>query len=263
MTQHLAARTLQGKQTPDLIIDGRLALSEHGLMLALALAARRAVWLVPGLWALLQRFEVIDYPDFADPDEDVEAMLPTLREWHAVWSGTQLLERFYWVGDVLFESRLPPDFDQSAARRLQGFALTLERFAESHGPLSAMTVCARDAAALAAVKAVDAPVILTEMRAAARPRLCDFLAAGGVGAREIDGLAAQRLRRSALGQTPPAGAELALACGVQVAAVSLLAPRAIAAALEPESDFEPDDVIYSEERDPWRGAQAVWCEVAL
>lgn len=261
MTQHLAARSLQGQQAPDLIIDGRLALSEQGLMLTLALAARRPVWLVPGLWALLQRFEVIDYPEFADPDEDAEAMLPILREWHAVWSGTQLLERFYWVGDVLFESRLPPDFDQSAARRLQSFALTLERFAETHGPLSAMTVCARDAAALAAVKALDAPVILTEMRGDARPRLCDLLAAGGVATSELDGLAAQRLRRSALGQAPPAGAELALACGVRFAAVSILAPRAIAASLEPEDDFEPDDIGYAEERDPWRGARAVWCEV--
>lgn len=263
MTRLLTARAVVPEAAPDLIIDGRLAFREHGLVLALALARVRPVWLVPGLWALLQRFEVIDYPEFAEPGEDVEAMLPVLREWHAVWTGSTLLERFFWVGDVLFESRLPPEFDQGAARRLQDFAALLERFASNGAPISALTVCARDAAALAAVRAADAPVILTHAEdGRAKPRICALLEEAGVPCDPLDGAAAARLSRAALGIHPPAAVERALDCGIRVAALSILAPRAVAAALEPDEAFDADDTVYAEEQDPWRGARAVWCEVA-
>ncbi|TPE53246.1 hypothetical protein [Amaricoccus solimangrovi] len=262
MTLPLAARALGSETDSDLIIDGRLAFSEHGLLIALALAERRRCWLAQGLWALLQRFEVIDYPDLADPGEDARALLPRLREWHAVWSATTLLERFCWIGDVLFESHLPPGFDQSAARRSQEFAALLERFLAPGTPVSSLGLCARDSLALAAVNAIAAPVILTLTEPDGPPRMCRMLSAAGLDCVEIEGEQAARLSRAGTGEAPPRPVGLALAAGARLAAVCLLAPRAVAAALDDAPDFEPDDAEYSEERDPWHGASAFWCEVA-
>ncbi|SMX50311.1 hypothetical protein [Maliponia aquimaris] len=261
MTHLPSARSRRSATSPDLIIDGRLAFSEHGLMLSLALARVRRVWLVQGLWALLQRFEVIDYPEFADEGEATEAMLPSLRQWHAIWTGSTQLEQFCWVGDLLFESRLPPEFDQCAARRLQTFATLLEQFAASDGPISALTVCARDAAALAALNMVEAPVILTDIGADDTPRLVRFLDSASIDCRMVEGGSARRLSQAALGADPPPAVALALDCGVRVAALQVLAPRAVTAALEDDAEYEPDDAVYSDEHDPWSGASAIWCEV--
>jgi hypothetical protein len=261
MTELLHAHSRLAVDPPDLIIDGRLAFSRHGLLIALALTRRRRVWLGQGIWALLQRFEVIDYPEFADALEDAREMLPALREWHAVWTGGTLLERFCWIGDILFESRLPPDFDQCSVWRLQHFALLLERFAATEGPISSLTICARDSAALAALRAIDAPIMLTAAEEGSAPRLWRFLEAAGIPCQEATGAAAESLARGALGSTPPPVLPLALAAGARIAAVALLCPRGVAAMLQSEGDLDPDDAPYSEEDDPWRDAQGFWCAV--
>ena len=246
---------------PDIILDGRLAFSEHGLLLALALARSRRVWLVQGLWALLQRFEIADYPEFADEPGEAERMLPVLREWHKVWTGSTLLERFCWIGDVLFESRLPPGFDRHAQCRLQGFAVRLEQRARLDGPVSALTLCARDAVALAALNVIDAPVILTLLPGAGRPALCDLLARAGVPSTALAGGEARALSHRALGPLPFIARILAAQHDLRLAAIGLSSPRAIAAGLEIEDEIDPDDAPCAVEDDPWRGAAACWWEV--
>lgn len=260
---HLPALPRLTERAPDIIIDGRLAFSDYGLLLSLALAKARRVWLVQGLWALLQRFEVIDYPEFSDDSDDVMAMSQVLRQWHQVWSGSTLLERFCWVGDMLFESRLPPDFDRDTSRRMQAFAALLEQLADLEGPVSSLTVCARDAAALAAVNAIDAPVILTTMDQDGGIPICRLLERAGVACTALDARTARSLSRAALGPEPPHVLSLALTHGLRLAAVSLLAPRAIAAGLEDLSDLDPEDLPYSEDRDPWHGATAYFWEVQI
>jgi hypothetical protein len=261
MTELLHARSRLAVEPPDLIIDGRLAFSRHGLLIALALTQARRVWLGQGIWALLQRFEVIDYPEFSDVLEDAREMLPALREWHAVWTGGTLLERFCWIGDILFESRLPPDFDQCSVQRLQHFALLLERLAATEGPISSLTVCARDSAALAALRAIDAPIVLTAAEDSSAPRLCRFLETAGVPCQEATGPAAAALTRAALGSAPPSAFTLAVAAGARVAAVALVCPRGVAARLQSDADFDSDDAPYAEEDDPWRETQVFWCEL--
>ena len=246
---------------PDFILDGRLAFSEHGLLLALALARSRRVWLVQGLWALLQRFEIADYPEFADEPGEAERMLPVLREWHRVWTGSTLLERFCWIGDVLFESHLPPGFDRHAQRRLQGFAVRLEQRARFDGPVSALTLCARDAVALAALNVVETPVILTLLPDAGRPQICDLLARAGVPSTALAGGAARALSWRALGPLPFVARILGAQRGLRLAALGLSCPGAVVAGLETEDEIDPDDGPCAAEDDPWRNATACWWEV--
>ncbi len=262
MTHHLSPQLSLVETCPDLIIDGRLAFAEHGLLISLALAAQRRCWLVQGLWALLQRYEVIDYPEFADPAEDAEAMMPRVAEWHAVWTATTLLERFYWLGDILFESRLPPAIDPGIVQRTQTFAAQFENLTRDKIQMTSLAICARDAAALAAVRATAAPVVMTTTEKNGRPRFCRLLEHAGISSVQIRGESAKRMAKTILGAPAPMAVELALQGGVKLALVSLLAPRAVAALLEEEPDFEPEDLNYSEENDPWRGARAIWCEVA-
>lgn len=260
MTLH-SAQAVAAAANPDLVIDGRLAFSECGPLLCLALAEDRRCWLVQGLWALLQRHEVIDYPEFADSDEDAPAMLARVREWHEIWTKTTRLERFCWLGDMLFESRLPLGFDQVSAERTRAFASWLEQLVPADIPLTALTLCGRDAAALAAVNAVAAPVILTIAEPTRPPRLCEFLSAARLPCEELRGSRAERLLDRALGHRLPMAVELALLSGVSLAVVSILAPRAVAFALE-EPDFDTDDIDETAARAAWQGASVVWAEVA-
>ncbi|MEM7641641.1 MAG: hypothetical protein AAF366_03860 [Pseudomonadota bacterium] len=260
MTHHRPARASIVETQPDLVIDGRLAFSDYGLAVSLALAAERRCWLVQSLWSLLQRFEVESYADFADPDEDIEGMMAHVGEWHDIWTATTLLERFYWLGDILFESRLPTAFPQSGVSRSRFFASLLERQAAAN-KMTAMDLCARDAAALLAVAADRPPVILTTSRPTASPRLCALLERAGLPVRRAEDAAARRLIRSTFGPHLPMPLEMAYAGGARLALVCISSPRAPAVVLEEEDDFEPDDVTVDPARNPWRDAHAIWTEL--
>ncbi|MEM7489374.1 MAG: hypothetical protein AAF390_09655 [Pseudomonadota bacterium] len=261
MTHHRPARASAAEVRPDLVIDGRLAFSDYGLTVSLGLAAERRCWLVQSLWSLLQRFQVETYADFADPDEDIEAMLAHVAEWHDIWTATTLLERFCWLGDILFESRLPAAFPQSGVSRSRLFASLLERQVATR-KMTAMDLCGRDAAALLAVAADKPAVILTTARADAPPRLCALLERAGLPVRRADDAAAQRVVRSTFGPDLPMPLEMAHAGGARFALVCISSPRAPAVALEEDDDFEPDDVAVDPARDPWRDAHAIWAELA-
>ncbi|WP_299822752.1 hypothetical protein [uncultured Jannaschia sp.] len=259
MTHHRPARASTMDTKPDLVIDGRLAFSDYGLTVSLALAAERRCWLVQSLWSLLQRFQVESYADFAGPDEDIEVMLTRVEEWHDIWTATTLLERFCWLGDILFESRLPTTFPQSGVSRSRIFASFLERQAAA-SKMTAMDLCARDAAALLAVASDRSSAILTTSRPKAPPHLCALLERAGLRVKRSESPATDRLVRSTFGHHLPLPLEMALAGGARIALVFISAPRAAAVALE-EADFEPDDLTVDPARDPWRDAHAVWTEL--
>jgi hypothetical protein len=215
---------------------------------------------VQSLWSLLQRFEVEGYADFAHPEEDAESMLQRVEEWHDIWTATTLLERFCWLGDILFESRLPANFGQSGVNRSRIFAALLERQATA-AKMTSMDLCARDAAALSAVAADSAPVVLTVARIRKPPLLCKLLKQAGLSVRRADDTTSCRLVTAIFGANMPMPLELAVAGGARIAVVCVSAPRAPAVALDEEHEFEPDDAIVDPKRDPWRDAFAIWTEL--
>lgn len=249
---------------PDLIIDARLALADYGLLMSLRLARSRRVWLVPSLWFLLERTEVIDYPEFADEMEDARAYLPALRAWHAAWSEANLLDSFYWIGDYRIESRLPPDFEHGSMRRLQHFAAALESRAQAGGApaITRLAECARDAAALAAVNGIAAPVILTVPEPPPDPpRLCRLLTNAGVPCQPADPAAAAALQRAAGFGEGDLCLQQLIRLGARLAMIHLVAPHAPVARSADPFAVEGEEVALDETSDPWVGAGAIWHDV--
>lgn len=104
--------------TPALIIDGDLALSRWGLLLAARLADSGPVWLPRSLWPLIDS----DWLYRDEPDRlglRGEEAAEALSDWHAAWQGNRLKGAFHWLGDLRHESNLPEGADEHLLQRFE------------------------------------------------------------------------------------------------------------------------------------------------
>src|SRR5262245_55067003 len=104
--------------TPALIIDGDLAFSRWGLLLAARLAESGPLWLPRSLWPLIDSDRI--YRD--DPallGHDGEETAEALSDWHAAWHGNRLKGAFHWFGDHRHESNLPDEADEYLLQRFE------------------------------------------------------------------------------------------------------------------------------------------------
>src|SRR5688500_7324716 len=94
--------------SPAFVLDGDLALSRWGLLLAARLAQSAQVWIPRSLWPLIDSDSLYrTRPALLDPDG--EAVVDALGDWHAAWQGHRLRGAFHWFGDHRHEGQCPAD----------------------------------------------------------------------------------------------------------------------------------------------------------
>lgn len=104
--------------TPALIVDGDLALSRWGLLLAARLAETGPLWVPRSLWPLIDSDRLYrEEPGLLGRggEEAAEA----LSDWHAAWQCNRLKGAFHWFGDHRHESQLPDEADEFLLQRFE------------------------------------------------------------------------------------------------------------------------------------------------
>jgi hypothetical protein len=272
------------------ILDLRLALSRYGLMLAWRLSRELDVWLYRSFWALLDDAELyLREPDALlggiaggfGPPLDLGAATEALAQWEPARLEDNVPSfPFYYVGDLRYESRLPPGTDAGLIDRFERLAAALHARAADTAPagLEPQLDCWRDAAALHGALAHARPLILTVREEHdAPPALCRFLAHAGVDCHRLDWPAAEHpMRNHLLPVLIRTGAAELLWAGLPLAAVHLVAPRAFALPRHDDDDSADDDFADQRGRrrwpvppppqgtarpdmtDPWQHAVCIW-----
>ena len=250
---------------PAIIIDGRLALSPLGLLFALRVArSSRRAWLPCTWWALLDNDTFFQaHPEVIDDHGNGAVKASMLQEWRLAWMHANLLDQFWWIGEGAHESLLPGGIDVRTVDRFHLLTAWFDRRCKvpSRRPLEPLSDCARDAVVLAAVLTLYSPVILTVPDDDdGEPRLCTLVREAGLTCREVEGGAnGAEAAASLLSGTLGLAAEQLAMAGLRLAAVHILAPRAIVAGASEEAEFDWDERIPGDpDRDPWDDAVAIW-----
>ena len=79
---------------PACVLDAELALSPAGLLLATRMAREWPIWLMRSMWPMIDSDQlyrrcprIISGP--GEPQEDVDALIKALGDWHAAWLGNR------------------------------------------------------------------------------------------------------------------------------------------------------------------------------
>jgi hypothetical protein len=188
------------------VLDGELAFSSLGLLLAFRLARAPEVrlWLFRAIWQALDGSDIPLWP----PDVDAGAaacgqnVFPSpnaLHQWELARLETDLAGlQFFFVGDARHESLLPKEVDKDVVTRFELFSEELDalhqRSCVNEGAgYDPGYECQRDAAALAAALIRHRPVVLSRhprnsdrKQDRAEPPLCDFLRGCGIECHFVD-----------------------------------------------------------------------------
>ena len=253
------------------VLDLRLALAQHGPMLALRLAEELRICLVPRLWYVLDHTDHYQHRmetllRGAGDDASMRRVDPqALDQWERarLELGLSAL-RLYWVGDALHESFLPKDVDPQVVDRFDRFARGLQcRFPRLHNDRSETPLVggSLDAAALAAALSRHRPLILTLAGDSDEaPELCTLLQASDIPCRRLSSEESEPLRRQLLGSFARSGALELCWAGLHLALVHLVVPRAYL--VDTDSDDAVDDEAplktKSKRTDVWAQASAYW-----
>lgn len=251
-------------EAPPCIIDGSLALSPLGLMLALRLARCRRVWLVRALLALLDNDEFYkDRPELIGDAKGGRVQAQMLSEWRRAWLQANLLDRFCWVGDARHESLLPGDVDEAVVERFELLSQSLEARSGSADSVAVHPIseCARDAVVLAAVLGTQSPVILTAPgQNRASPYLCKVLNDAGITCKRLrDNGKYSGLNSGVFPASVWFTTRQLSFLGLRMVAFHLVAPRAIVLDRADCADGWSGDKPL--EPDPWADACALWHNV--
>jgi hypothetical protein len=273
------------------VLDGELAFSPPGLLLAFRLARAPAVrlWLFRAVW------QALDSSDISLCALDVDAgaaangqnIFPSpsaLHQWELARLETDLAGlQFFFVGDARHESLLPKDVDKDVVRRFELFSEELDALHQQSGAdedagYTPVYECRRDAAALAAALMRHRPVVLSRCSKDGRgnhaePPLCSFLRRCGIDCHLVDSRNASAMRS----YFEPIFAQSGLAeivwdmwrDGQDLASIHLVAPNALVTPLV-DSDIERgfgDEIApraVGEGNAPFwfRGARAYWWKYA-
>lgn len=261
MNEMVSLRVGAAIEAPVCIIDGSLALSPMGLILALRLARCRRVWLVRALWSLLDNDEFYqERPELIGGPESGTIQAQMLSEWRRAWLQANLLDRFNWIGDARHESLLPEDIDEGAVERFELLTQLFDARAnlQTTDILTPLSECARDAVVLSAVLGTQCPVILTAPgKGKSPPDLCDVLSDAGVTCKRLrDNAKPSGLNDDIFPSRAWFATRQMAMFGFRLAAVHLVAPRAVViGSRDPSQSWSGDEPL---DFDPWADACAVW-----
>ena len=257
------------------IIDVRLALSGHGLMLAWRLAEEMDVWLYRGFFALLDAAEIYRAEPEALVGGPARGIGPPLnlavaREALAQWEPARLEDNvpsfpFFYLGDLRYESHLPAGTDAELIRRFDVLAKALHAripLAGHEHDLMPQIECWRDATAVHAALAHRRPLLLTVAEAPDQaPALCQFLARCGLDCRRLDARASAPMQRYLTPGLLRTGVAELVWAGLPLAAVHIIAPGAFTIPRPKDTDDDalpPRAPVRLDGRDPWRHAICLW-----
>lgn len=245
------------------ILDVRLALSRHGLTLALRLAEELRVFLVPTLWQVLDNTSYYERSpgSLAGEGDEPSGSTDELAAWEAARLELGLSgQRLYWAGDRMYDSSLPREIDPAVITRFLALAEQLERSAGGGDSRAAMPLLegSRDAAALAVAMSRYRPLVLTRGASdGGLPPMCRYLQSCGIACREIGADEARHPRAYFVPMLVRCGALELVWAGLRLTAVHLVAPLAalmsFAAAPRAAEDGGPPAPP-----DCWRDASAYW-----
>jgi hypothetical protein len=249
------------------VLDGELALSRQGLLLALRLAEEANVWLFPALWRTLDNSQV--YPG-GQVGPTASSTRRTEQQWELTRLGTDLAGlQFFFVGDARHESLLPKDVGKDLVERFETLSAELDDLYRSNrqaGPVyDPVFECNRDAIALATALIRHRPIVLSLSSGRATPEhsdptICDFLHSCGIACRSV---ARDSTLTSVRGYLRPIFARSGVAellwdlgqDGFELVILHLVAPHALVMPIEADLDRRYGSGI---DLDPAPGEPAFW-----
>lgn len=267
------------------VVDAPLALSRFGLMLTLRLAEEMNVWLVPGLWEILDSSEYyLSHPEHLGLGPWLEAaeverergseLAEAVDHWQVARCDANLPAiPLYWPRETARDSLLPKEVGAGLIRHFDCLAAGLEhrRSQRPRDPLAEQPIldCARDALALTAALGRHRAIVLTlgsRGGASEAPPLCRYLRESGIPCLPVEERPSDNPIRAHLAPLlARSGVIELLWAGLSVAVIHLVAPKAFLVPV----DQGPEDLDGSfvspmqtdESDDPngwWEGAAAFW-----
>jgi hypothetical protein len=254
-------------QPPACVLDAGLALSPNGLLLAMRLAREWPVWLVRSMWPMIDSDQLYrERPHLVaasgEPASRVAALIDALGDWQAAWV-RQSVKGIHWPGDHRHESDFPDDADEGLLARFDALAASLiaggdDR--ETHEAWSWRRTCACEALALAAALQTRPTIVLASLEDGARPlavSIWDEFKHVESPPLALDGAAPVALPASLR-----IGMPLLLGGGLGLAAIHVMAPRALTLPREATGDGLWTEGAANlpgvEPVDPWQGAMLSW-----
>jgi hypothetical protein len=260
------------------ILDGELALSRQGLLLAMRLAQEANVWLFRALWQTLDNSHVYGSPATERRDKH-EARL----QWESARLRTDLagLQCFF-VGDARHESLLPKEVENDLVERFEALAVELDgmhrREDDAEIGYDPVYECNRDTIALAAALIRHRPIVLSLCARSGtgeadlpEPAICTFLRECGIDCRPVGHDRTMASIRSYLQPifARSGAAELLWDLakdGCALAVLHIIAPHALVMPIEAELDRRYGDeteLPLAAAGTVWfRGASAYWWQYA-
>lgn len=270
------------------VLDTDLALSRHGLLLALRICEEIDLWLVRELWQILDNTSYyLEHPESLsasraagqDPpadDHDRELIRDVLSQWELARIESDLGGlNIFWVGDARSESFLPKGTDPNLVVHFESLAASLEnRIDRMGGAISTESVhvdCFRDAAALTAALTPYQGFILTRCptngngKTGEPPAICSYLDRLGIA--QCKPPAAEHLIQQEKDLLWPiftrTGVTELMWDGLSPVVVHILAPKSIlipwaAKASETYADGLEFNASVQEPVDWWKDAKYYW-----
>jgi hypothetical protein len=274
------------------VLDGELAMSRQGLLLALRLAEEANIWLFPALWRRLDNSQV--YPieqvgtavaDWPGPDEthkprrrEASPCTRAEQQWELTRLATDLAGlRFFFVGDARHESLLPKDVGTGLVDRFESLAAELDTLYRGRGEAEPVYdpvyECNRDTIALATALIRYRPIVLSKSSRGGKeedagPAVCNFLRCCGIACRPA---ARDGTLNSIRGYLQPIFARSGVAellwdlqqDGGELVILHIIAPHAVVMPIEAElnrrygegNEFAP---VADEIASCFSGASAYW-----
>jgi hypothetical protein len=177
------------------ILDPLLVLSPHGLLIAKHLSMHAEIWIAHELWLMLQNAQsyinqppLTAIPDLEGLETEKVSLVSTLQNWQHFLASTPPHQfPIYWLGDTLWESRLPSTTSITNLSTWTTLNLALEQLTPPSSPppsrlseaRTLLDLALQDTLALAAY--LESVTILAHYPAqpnqsASTPLLCQHLA---------------------------------------------------------------------------------------
>lgn len=271
------------------VLDTSLALSRHGLLLALRLGEEFNLWLVRELWQILDNTQYyLSHPEIIMPagSGDLSSggaenkggglLHQTLSQWELARIQTDIAGlNVFWIGDAVRESLFPQGINPDLIFRFETLAASLEeRIVRQGAPGgdAVVTDCCRDAAALTAALTPHKGFILAHhgpqsaASAGIEPHICSRLKAWGIPCHRVEPESKTRIEREFL--DPALGragiSELSWA-GLNLAVVHVVVPNAVVMPPVAKSDDDFTEGLENAMGDGvlaqmnwWDGAAGFW-----
>jgi hypothetical protein len=178
------------------ILDGELALTRQGLLLAMRLAQEANVWLFRAFWHALDNSH-LDFSLARWSAVERQRQREARQQWESARLGSDLAGlHCFFVGDARHESLLPKEVGSDLVERFEALAIELDGLFrhedEDQVDFDPVYECSRDAIALATALIRQRPIVFSLARAdrgegrPPEPAIGDFLRRCGINFRPVE-----------------------------------------------------------------------------